>query len=100
METKTNTAKTAKPAKACTEKGCKRPYRAKGYCDVHFKKWRRGELEAKPRFRTCGEENCKKPAFNKNMCEQHYGAWLASKRPQVPVAAEKPGAAAEEKPAS
>lgn len=82
------TEKKAAADKACKVKDCKRPYRAKGYCSVHFKKWRRGELEGakKPRYRTCGEENCRKPVFKKGYCEQHYSAWSASKKGQ-PLAA-------------
>ena len=58
-----NTEATAKKGNAvrdnpCKVEGCKRTYRAKGYCNVHYKKWRRGELEAKPRYKTCCEENC------------------------------------------
>ncbi len=74
METK------AKAEKKCSVENCKRPYRAKGYCNVHYKKWRSGELTAKPRYKICCEENCKKPMFKKGMCEQHYGAWSASKK--------------------
>lgn len=33
----------------CTVEGCKRTYRAKGYCNVHFHKWRKGEMPKKPR---------------------------------------------------
>ena len=87
------TAPQATPGKPCSVEGCKRPYRAKGYCAVHFKKWRRGELTAKPRYRTCGAENCRKPVFKKGYCEQHYSAWSASKKPQAP-AAEAPKAEA------
>lgn len=66
--------------KKCSIEKCKRPYRAKGYCDVHFKKWRAGEIEGhRPRYKICKEENCKKPMFKRGMCEQHYGAWAASK---------------------
>ena len=32
--------------KACKIQGCKRAYRAKGFCFFHHAKWRRGELEA------------------------------------------------------
>lgn len=74
-----------KSEKVCSVKGCKRPYRAKGYCAVHYQKWRRGELDAKPRYRTCSEENCRKPTFKNGMCEQHYGAWSASKKKVVAV---------------
>jgi hypothetical protein len=30
--------------KTCSVAGCKRGYRAKGYCFFHYKKWRHGEL--------------------------------------------------------
>lgn len=91
MEAKTETAK-KEATRACKEKGCKREYRAKGYCSIHYKKWRRGELTAKPRYRICGEENCKKPVFKKNMCEAHFSAWQASKRPQAAAEAAKTAA--------
>ncbi|MBI4126466.1 MAG: hypothetical protein HY465_03135 [Deltaproteobacteria bacterium] len=64
----------------CKIEGCKRPYRSKGYCNVHFRKWRRGELEAKPRYKTCGEENCRKPMVRNGQCQEHYDAWDASRK--------------------
>jgi len=86
--------------KKCSIANCKRPYRAKGYCDVHFKKWRAGEIEGhKPRYKICKEENCKKPMFKKGMCEQHFGAWAASKKGQ-PAEAAAPAAAPAETPAA
>lgn len=97
---------THETSKSCRITNCRRPYRAKGYCNVHYKKWRQGEIEgAKPRYRICGEENCRKPTFKKGMCEQHYLAWSASKKgqptekPLVPAAAETPPETAEVKPA-
>ncbi|MFH0799312.1 MAG: hypothetical protein V2A66_03925 [Pseudomonadota bacterium] len=73
--------------KSCSVKDCKRPYRAKGYCVVHYQKWRRGEIEgATPRYRTCREENCRKATFKAGLCEPHYSAWSASKKGQ-PAAA-------------
>lgn len=85
--------------KRCSVEGCKRPYQAKGYCVTHYRKWRRGELDKKPRYRTCGEENCRKPAYRKGYCEQHYSAWSASKKPQAPAAVETPAATPAETPA-
>lgn len=91
-------AKKAKPAatteaRKCSVEGCKRPYRAKGFCTVHYQKWRRGELTAKPRYRTCAEENCRKPTFHKGYCKEHYSAWSASKKPQPAAAPEAPATA-------
>lgn len=74
---------TKKEAKTCRVKDCKRPYRAKGYCVVHYQKWRRGEIEgARPRYRVCREENCRKPTHKAGLCEAHYSAWHASKKGQ------------------
>ncbi len=92
--------------KKCKVEGCKRVYRAKGYCNVHFHKWRRGEMPVKARYKICGEENCCKPLFQFGMCQEHHAAWIASKKempaavaaPKAP-AAEAPAAAPAEKPA-
>jgi hypothetical protein len=61
--------------KKCQVEGCKRPYRAKGYCVVHYQKWRRGEL-GKARYKTCSAEDCLKPTVRWGLCEEHYEAAL------------------------
>lgn len=85
-----------KETKKCSVANCKRPHRSKGYCDVHFKKWRAGEIEGhKRRYKICKEENCKKPIHRWGMCEQHYGALVASKKgAPVTAPAATPAAAA------
>ena len=56
----------------CTVEGCKRPYRAKGYCVTHYKKWRRGELENHTaRYKICTKEGCRKPRAKGSLCEEH-----------------------------
>lgn len=57
--------------KACSVANCKRPYRAKGYCFFHYKKWRQGELPHS-RYRTCSKAECRKKAFKAGLCETHY----------------------------
>lgn len=59
-------------SKACKVENCKRPYRAKGYCDLHFKKWRRGEMPKKARYKLCTEENCRKPRGRWGVCADHF----------------------------
>ena len=59
--------------KKCRVEGCKRPYRAKGYCNVHYRKWRRGEL-AKPRYKICSAEDCRKPMVRWGLCQAHLDA--------------------------
>ena len=62
----------AKTNKKCSADKCKRPYRAKGYCKVHYTKWRHGELP-KPRYKICTKEGCKKPRALGSLCKEHSG---------------------------
>jgi hypothetical protein len=78
----------ADEAKACKIQGCKRSYRAKGYCQIHYRKWRQGEL-AKARFKTCNhgvnklkkgeKKECLKPIFRSGLCSEHHGAKYGKK---------------------
>jgi hypothetical protein len=62
--------------KACSVAGCKRAYRAKGLCFFHYRKWRRGELEGRPRrYNTCSKPDCKKKVAGHGLCQEHYDAW-------------------------
>jgi hypothetical protein len=85
-------AKKAAPAakgngkKACTVEGCKRGYRAKGYCFFHYKKWRAGELPH-GRYDTCSNTDCRKRVSQHAMCEEHFKAWKASRKGAVAPAA-------------
>jgi hypothetical protein len=54
----------------CGVEGCKRPYRAKGWCYFHFKKWRQGELPHS-RYRTCSKTECRLKAVRHGLCEKH-----------------------------
>ena len=60
--------------KKCRQEGCKRPYRAKNYCNVHYRMWRHGELP-KGRYKICTKEGCRKPraAGNGSLCAEHKG---------------------------
>ena len=88
--------------KTCSVEGCKRAYRAKGLCFFHYRKWRRGELEKRPRrFKTCGKPDCRKKVVAHGLCQEHYDAWkkarLSAKLAGAPAAPAE--AAAEAKPA-
>ena len=73
-ETTEKAPNTTMDAKKCSKEGCKRPYRAKGYCVTHYKLWRRGELEGhKARYKLCSKEGCKKPAGRYGVCDEHRG---------------------------
>ena len=80
-------AKVAKAVK-CRHAKCKRAIRAKGYCRIHYKKWRRGEL-TKARYTRCHKEGCKKPMGVGGICADHRaGADAAAKPAAAPAAAE------------
>jgi hypothetical protein len=58
--------------KKCKVEGCKRPYRAKEYCIMHYRLWRHGELP-KGRYTVCTKEGCKKPRVGPSgsFCAEH-----------------------------
>lgn len=88
--------------RVCKVKGCKRPYRAKGYCNVHYQKWRRGELP-KSRYKTCNygvnklkrgeKKECLKPVFRGGLCEEHYNAKIGKKKAAADPATKQEAAA-------
>ena len=84
-------------AKKCKMKDCKRPYRAKGYCNVHYKEWRHGGL-GKKRYKTCNNEGCHKPMHKGGMCAPHYEAWVKSRKTAIAVAEAAPAPAPEAAP--
>ncbi|MBS2030190.1 MAG: vegetative protein [Deltaproteobacteria bacterium] len=57
--------------KKCSIEGCKRPYRAKGFCYFHYAKWTDGALPH-ARYKTCNKADCKKKQFKSGLCETHY----------------------------
>lgn len=55
----------------CQVKGCKNEYRAKGYCDEHYKMWRKGAF-GDAYYNICSKEACRKPQFKGGLCETHF----------------------------
>lgn len=76
-ETATATQHHQKPRaeQKCSVDNCKRPYRAKGFCIAHYRKWRHGEVEGtKSRYKICTKEACRKPrAAQGSLCVEHAG---------------------------
>ncbi|HLG18199.1 MAG TPA: hypothetical protein VI895_00105 [Bdellovibrionota bacterium] len=86
-------------ATTCRKEKCKRPVRAKRYCDLHYRAWRRGELP-KARHKNCKSEGCRKPMIRQGYCEAHFDAWKASRKHVVRVLESKKKAEeAKQKPA-
>ncbi len=82
--------------KTCSVPGCKRAYRAKGLCFFHYKKWRRSELEERPRrYVICSKPDCKKKVLAHGLCQEHFDAWKKSrKKNQGAASSEAPAPAA------
>ena len=56
----------------CKHEGCERTSVGKGYCERHYKQWRRGELP-KARYKICTAEGCRKPRAIGSKCAEHGG---------------------------
>jgi len=55
----------------CKAASCEKDVRAKGYCDRHYRAWRKGKL-GKPRRRSCNEKGCGKAAARRGLCADHF----------------------------
>lgn len=79
--------------KPCKVDGCKRHYRAKGYCKTHYRAWRQGKL-GKPRYTRCHAYGCTIPmGMNRHgFCEKHYQDYYVKGMEQAhaPAAPAKP----------
>ena len=55
----------------CKAEGCDKEVRAKGYCDRHYRSWRKGKM-GKPRHRSCNEKGCGKAPLRRGLCLDHF----------------------------
>ena len=72
-EVSVKTAKKREEQK-CSKQGCKRPYKAKAFCNVHYKMWRHGdEGFTKTRYKRCTKEACRKARTKDggSLCAEH-----------------------------
>ncbi len=67
------------PPKLCSVKGCENTYDAKGFCGMHYMRFRRygDPLRETPPFLNprCSIEGCLKPALARHWCSAHYKRW-------------------------
>ena len=56
---------------SCKAQNCEKDVRAKGYCEAHYRQWRKGKL-GKPRHTTCQTDGCHKARFRRSLCEEHF----------------------------
>lgn len=79
----------------CKADSCDKDVRAKGYCDRHYRKWRKGVM-GKPRHRSCNEKDCGKAQHRRGLCEAHYAKQFTKKVAEPAAAAAAPAEAAAE----
>ena len=73
----------------CKVEGCVRPARARGWCGLHYKRWRKdGHVgPALPKRKDsrppaeCSVEGCEKPRSARGWCQGHYVRWKATGEP-------------------
>jgi hypothetical protein len=51
--------------------GCEKDVCGKGYCDRHYRAWRKGKL-GKARYRSCNTGGCTRPAARRGLCNEHF----------------------------
>src|SRR5262249_43999789 len=70
------------PDTACSVEGCKRPYRAKGYCYFHFKKGRQGERPHSG-YRTGSKAGGRAKPVRHGLCEKHEAETYGKAAPEA-----------------
>jgi hypothetical protein len=73
----------------CKAASCDKEVRAKGYCDRHYRSWRKGKM-GKPRHRSCNEKGCGKAPLRRGLCADHFAkqhSKAAAKSPAEPASA-------------
>ena len=70
----------------CKAASCDKEVRAKGYCDRHYRAWRKGTM-GKPRHRSCNEKGCGKAPVRRGLCADHFAKRRAKGTPEAPEAA-------------
>lgn len=76
---------------SCTIDGCDHEHYGRGYCEAHYKRWRRwgDPLKGKPvrprrpGDRECTVEGCTRKHLAKGYCSPHYYRWMTYGDPNV-----------------
>jgi hypothetical protein len=76
----------ATAASTCKAANCDKAVRAKGYCDRHYRSWRKGKM-GKPRHRSCNETGCGKAPARRGLCPDHFSKRYSKAAPAAGEAA-------------
>jgi hypothetical protein len=75
----------------CKAESCEKDVRAKGYCDRHYRRWRKGKM-GKARHRSCNEKGCGKAAVRRGLCVEHFAKQYSKAAAAEAPAGEAPAA--------
>lgn len=83
--------------RTCSIEGCEKPHSARGFCSMHYKRWRRGTDLNRPMRTakgTCSIEGCEQKHYGRGWCAMHYGRWRYERerlnRPPAPIRVRTP----------
>lgn len=68
-----------KAARACDSPGCERKHEARGYCSMHYQRFKQT-----PEFAAaaCSMPDCNSPSHSRGWCRAHYQRWRTTGDPQ------------------
>lgn len=71
----------------CAEETCDRKVRTRGWCSMHYQRWRTtGTTAARPPApKVCTEDGCTAKVIGRGWCSTHYARWWRSQQPPKPV---------------
>lgn len=64
--------------RGCAVEGCESQRKARGWCDMHYQRWRtHGDPTTLPERQVpyCAVEGCPRPTLAKGWCQMHYARW-------------------------
>lgn len=71
----------------CSVDGCERPVNSRGWCKLHYERWRRQQVVPKP----CVIDGCERPQSAKGWCSAHYSRWKRHGAPEAPLTRQHQG---------